>query len=102
ATLTAETHTLSLHDALPIWVLGGQPGQVVDGQQQPRRRARRLAVLGVRRPLPLVELVLQAPHEAVQALLAVGGGVDVLEDVRQVDRKSTRLNSSHLGISYAV
>src|SRR5262245_64458486 len=33
--------------------------------------------------------------------VAYGGGVRTLEDIRR-DRKSTRLNSSHLGISYAV
>src|SRR5262245_65346855 len=35
---------------------------------------------------------------AVAALAILG----VVEGVRQIDRKSTRLNSSHLGISYAV
>src|SRR5262245_65282813 len=39
--------------------------------------------------------------------LAIGGGADAIRDVladaaREQDRKSTRLNSSHLGISYAV
>src|SRR5256885_3166328 len=75
-TATTEIYTLSLHDALPIWVasavgvvLGGDAGQ---------------------HPLQL------AGFNAV--LLGVGG-----HDHREHrDRKSTRLNSSHLVISYAV
>src|ERR1039457_7602494 len=58
-TATTEIYTLSLHDALPIWL----PGDAVE-RQGARRRG----------------------HPGV-----VG-----------TDRKSTRLNSSHLVISYAV
>src|SRR3712207_8409220 len=74
-TATTEIYTLSLHDALPIWqrVLGG---------------------LGLGRP---------------RALLLAGGETQVgANDVVHVvyssraDRKSTRLNSSHANISYAV
>src|SRR3712207_7785338 len=77
-TATTEIYTLSLHDALPIYLIGG-------GEQD-------------------------APDVAV-----LGGGEDVegaydvgREDVcpgrsgRSGDRKSTRLNSSHANISYAV
>src|SRR5690606_41144175 len=35
-------------------------------------------------------------------LVAAGPGADLEEQVRVVDRKSTRLNSSHVKISYAV
>src|SRR5437899_6655164 len=38
------------------------------------------------------------PHQQHGAL----GGVALVTDIRALDRKSTRLNSSHLGISYAV
>src|SRR2546430_15729820 len=65
-TATTEIYTLSLHDALPIWV------EIVDA-------------LGRR-------LELRLSHRA--------GAVDDL--ALQVDRKSTRLNSSHSQISYAV
>src|SRR5207249_8413117 len=71
---TPETYTLSLHDALPI-------------------SARHPAAPGVRRrsvrPPPLA-------HGAV-GLLRRGGG-----QREDRDRKSTRLNSSHVSISYAV
>src|SRR6266542_6282098 len=58
-TATTEIYTLSLHDALPIFVHG-----------EPLRRV----------------------HECVFAVLAL----------ESEDRKSTRLNSSHGSISYAV
>src|ERR1035438_7327890 len=34
--------------------------------------------------------------------MAISGGSALIQNVRSIDRKSTRLNSSHLGISYAV
>src|SRR3712207_8056576 len=77
-TATTEIYTLSLHDALPI-------SAVLAGEQH------------------VLELVAQAVHE---------GGADALEVARRQeeaevgqlaeDRKSTRLNSSHANISYAV
>src|SRR3712207_9097807 len=73
---TTEIYTLSLHDALPI-------------SEQPRvlRVARKDLVAGTE-----VE-----PGERAQDALARRGGQ---RDVG--DRKSTRLNSSHVNISYAV
>src|SRR2546426_5337397 len=66
-TATTEIYTLSLHDALPIWV----------------------------------------PHWTFREQEAAGDLLDarVRRDHRiegRIDRKSTRLNSSHLVISYAV
>src|SRR5262245_65123647 len=69
ATATPEIYTLSLHDALPIWVTA----------------------------LGLLQALRQAvAHDAQGCSPALGEVAD------QIDRKSTRLNSSHLGISYAV
>src|SRR5947199_7572304 len=73
---TTEIYTLSLHDALPI--------------SQLSQELRFLSVT-------LVPLF---------ARNLAGATADALGDVderryHQVDRKSTRLNSSHLGISYA-
>src|SRR5215467_15841224 len=62
-TATTEIYTLSLHDALPIWLLDQPPYRGQGG-----RRGRRCEAHAVHEP----------------------------------DRKSTRLNSSHLVISYAV
>src|SRR2546430_6895261 len=70
---TTEIYTLSLHDALPIW-LG------LDGELDPRLEAF---------PVGRHERL----GEPFEPLLVV--------DLK-VDRKSTRLNSSHSQISYAV
>src|SRR5690606_40726674 len=72
-TAATERHTLSLHDALPIY-----PAAQSAGEALPRRH--RLA-----RPAALRRLQWRRP-----------GGF------RPEDRKSTRLNSSHVKISYAV
>src|SRR5438105_8898597 len=76
-----ETLTLSLHDALPISIATGQFGmlQRADGGFQ-------AASYFVRR---------SAGSEG-------GGSADSNGDFAGVDRKSTRLNSSHEWISYAV
>src|ERR1035441_1394715 len=77
-------------------VLGGRRSR---GAPQPRARRSRGDYGGpaVRTVGGLLEVghtrVLPDPHNP----LLVGGGV-----LRHLDRKSTRLNSSHLGISYAV
>src|SRR5258705_6464160 len=75
-TATTEIYTLSLHDALPICQAAACAG-LVD-----RRGAR--GRCAERRP------VRQENAELVAAVSV------------RLDRKSTRLNSSHLGISYAV
>src|SRR5437899_9345157 len=77
-TPTPEIYTLSLHDALPISMparpaAAGRARRSVVGE--PAAAARASARSGLRAG---------APHRAAR------------------DRKSTRLNSSHLGISYAV
>src|SRR5438477_13173767 len=69
-----EIYTLSLHDALPIL---GRPQRVV----------------------------LDDPFQPVKALHHAQGCNDLagrLPQVAGIDRKSTRLNSSHMSISYAV
>src|SRR3712207_7539202 len=82
-TATTEIYTLSLHDALPIWVQrgvhrgvdGGHVGEGLDVQLGTGVAAHR-------------------DH--------AGPGGDVLVGQVLPDRKSTRLNSSHANISYAV
>src|SRR3712207_7409036 len=74
-TATAEIYTLSLHDALPIC------GDLTGLEFAPAHRANRIRHL----------------------LEEAGSGLDA--DTMQrvhIDRKSTRLNSSHANISYAV
>src|SRR3712207_7471123 len=71
-TATTEIYTLSLHDALPIFV---EPGEVT--------KRREVVLRNLEHPLHRLD-----------------GALDVREPI--LDRKSTRLNSSHANISYAV
>src|SRR2546422_6530779 len=75
-TATTEIYTLSLHDALPIYV--------------------RRCGLG-RKPLRTLRM-----PQALSALFAVVLAMQGPAPLRKRDRKSTRLNSSHGYISYAV
>src|SRR3712207_7147221 len=87
-TATTEIYTLSLHDALPIWpVLHDIPG---------RGHRNDLDPLGS----PIVRLADRLRHHT---RLGEGkrGGTGADAD-GLLDRKSTRLNSSHANISYAV
>src|SRR5690625_6669463 len=84
-------YTLSLHDALPI-SLGGTQGQATDIEIHAKR---------------IIKM-----REKINEILAERSGqpIDVIEaDTDRdnfmsapEDRKSTRLNSSHVAISYAV
>src|SRR3989442_8950869 len=80
-TATTEIYTLSLHDALPILKLA-------------------LALLAVFGLLDSIAYAAEAP------LIRFGRGFAAEEQVwlmsARPDRKSTRLNSSHVRISYAV
>src|SRR5258705_4516349 len=75
-TATTEIYPLSLHDALPISQL-----------TKPLLDLRRVGGLGRQE-----EIAFEIGHRLR----------DQGEPVADLDRKSTRLNSSHLGISYAV
>src|SRR3712207_7029529 len=74
-TATTEIYTLSLHDALPIFRFraAGLTSSRTAPRQRGHRRSRKNSVRS-------------APHSSA----------------RTPDRKSTRLNSSHANISYAV
>src|SRR3712207_7169864 len=79
-TATTEIYTLSLHDALPIsdHAPGLAPADGVEGAPELGRDPR----------------VRRVPEHA---------GAPAAADLpRHLDRKSTRLNSSHANISYAV
>src|SRR3712207_9299682 len=84
-TATTEIYTLSLHDALPIFTerKRAQEEQAarIAAEQANRAKDEFLAMLGheLRNPLAPIVTALQL-----------------------IDRKSTRLNSSHANISYAV
>src|SRR5947209_12411876 len=74
-TATTEIYTLSLHDALPICNAAGKP----------------LSMCGEMAASPIEAMVLIALGFRTLSLAATA-----------IDRKSTRLNSSHANISYAV
>src|SRR5256885_13278532 len=78
-TATTEIYTLSLHDALPI-------------------SGRREVLLCPARVAKREHAVLQQPGHG----LGQRHGHERADGLRRLDRKSTRLNSSHLVISYAV
>src|SRR5256885_15163077 len=75
-TATTEIYTLSLHDALPICALAGLAATPLQAQEPQRGGT-------------LIVGSTQVPRHLNGA-------------VQSGDRKSTRLNSSHLVISYAV
>src|SRR3712207_7910883 len=86
-TATTEIYTLSLHDALPIYLKLGKDQTA----SQPA------SSFGPSDTIYAVATVSNAP-----GAVKVKGRL-VIEDVEgQQDRKSTRLNSSHANISYAV
>src|SRR5205814_10502386 len=91
---TSELYTLSLHDALPIWIdpalLEYAGGNTFSGRVFP------IPPKGYNRVLIAYEELLPVASAKVQYRFP-------LPDCKLAeDRKSTRLNSSHLGISYAV
>src|SRR5204862_6728007 len=94
-------YTLSLHDALPIWRAPSFRGCAVS----PSRRSRRVRGRFVTMPyfLSIAPPGRKGPRDAVGRMslhYLVGPRIMVGGDL--VDRKSTRLNSSHVEISYAV
>src|SRR5439155_27180963 len=94
-TATSGTYTLSLHDALPIWLplprsvpYPGDPRGILRLAPPPQRRRAPHPPPRPRRSLSRPRLAQARPLER--------------ERLRRGDRKSTRLNSSHVAISYAV
>src|SRR5438445_6558389 len=81
-TAPPEIYTLSLHDALPIF--RASPSSTNNGVDVHRKRGvgAWMVAIGTSSPFP-------------------ARGVSPSRDIR-IDRKSTRLNSSHANISYAV
>src|SRR5262245_64808167 len=85
---TTDIYTLSLHDALPIF---REKVRKLWGKLRPEKRHEIPDLTG------FTGYVLR--HTYATGALARGLSGQV---VASLDRKSTRLNSSHLGISYAV
>src|SRR5690242_20950403 len=93
ATATTEIYTLSLHDALPI-----SAGEVFLPKAKALLRAAAQAAAETK-----------AAAQPSKVTIGYTPGIIITPAVRQLrrqhpdaDRKSTRLNSSHMSISYAV
>src|SRR5205814_8301301 len=99
---TPETYTLSLHDALPIW-------SVQDGTKVLTENLKRLDLNRASGNLELTYIIrLFREFESglrrflrAKKLKIPRTATRLIDRVAARDRKSTRLNSSHLGISYA-
>src|SRR3712207_7627599 len=85
-TATTEIYTLSLHDALPISLVPSSS-----------RRALTLGEPDNLTPIGFCRLYHYLKGSRLPSGMAQGNG-----EQRPRDRKSTRLNSSHANISYAV
>src|SRR5689334_24502395 len=85
---TTEIYTLSLHDALPIWLLFDHQNLIALGNQLAGEVEADFAAAD--------DDDIHNAHPSAQQR--------VFQQLRpdKVDRKSTRLNSSHSSISYAV
>src|SRR5438445_7218804 len=89
-----EIYTLSLHDALPIFtreIIRELRQRAHDAGARLRGRCRDI----------IEERERIVPHRIV-AVVGCGAGQAIDTLIDDVDRKSTRLNSSHANISYAV
>src|SRR5437870_9726766 len=83
---TAENYTLSLHDALPISVARRKGGNEMDGLK-----------------MSLCPSCVYCPEVAIEGdEVRIGEAGNLVALDGDLDRKSTRLNSSHVAISYAV
>src|SRR5207253_10718728 len=100
STACPAIYTLSLHDALPIFGDGDDTDLVAEGAG------------GVVDRISAAEGAVAADHEELAdvvgaeihhyALEVFIGGDGARGSEEDLDRKSTRLNSSHVAISYAV
>src|SRR5205814_10413100 len=95
-----ESHTLSLHDALPIFTVVC----VRSERREPGRQRQVFVNNRFQSPCFSSDRSAARKHTAVNATKAADSTTirRVSPDPSVADRKSTRLNSSHLGISYAV
>src|SRR5690606_41957371 len=95
---TLETDTPSLHDALPIWFTREETTQLLNQVMKLDLSAPEIAALDDRTEgwiagLQLAALSIKDHQDRSEFISAFTGSQD---------RKSTRLNSSHVKISYAV
>src|SRR5207248_3787250 len=87
---TTELYTLSLHDALPILTITQQHFARRGNASARLRRTRKNA------------MTLPGERFVTGDIFHAGMQIAIASTVQERDRKSTRLNSSHRTISYAV
>src|SRR5207253_9587440 len=94
-----KIYTLSLHDALPISIKQKKPtASPVISVYAVRRSDSQWALLTINKhPKRAARLALEFKFAGAQQPVRFVGQVEAIQD-----RKSTRLNSSHVAISYAV
>src|SRR5207249_6416158 len=88
--------TLSLHDALPIWLCFGSMSRRSISAEISSRKLRRWLM---KMTTASIDVATTFAESSPQYMLTKSGGN---VDTGGGDRKSTRLNSSHVSISYAV
>src|SRR5690606_40665109 len=101
-TPTTKLHTLSLHDALPIYYQTDYPKRFADAQSPYFVHNGKQLLLstynGSEGKLSILPLINPGLANIDQAKVKTFEGFGKI----LLDRKSTRLNSSHVKISYAV
>src|SRR5436190_776495 len=99
---STRIYTLSVHDALPILKKGSR-AEIADvgGEGYSSELIRRLMEMGFLKGSTL-EVLHEAPFSGDPIAVRVRGSIIALRRNEAKDRKSTRLNSSHTVISYAV
>src|SRR5690606_41011266 len=98
---TPMLSTLSLHDALPIFIDDGKGMSMTDARMSFERHA----TSKIRASADLFAIRTFGFRGEALASIAAVAQVDMktrTTEVLMADRKSTRLNSSHVKISYAV
>src|SRR5690606_39544895 len=95
-----DTYTLSLHDALPIYLAHVPIPKMIRRQPQVRGR-HQLQHFGEHEALQRSAERSAIRLDPVDGQSSRAGQQAGIEEM-QLDRKSTRLNSSHVKISYAV
>src|SRR5690606_41393446 len=101
APMSSEICTLSLHDALPILRMGGLVEQQVSDALESFLQADSALAQQVQQVEQEVDDLEKHIDEECARVLALRQPAAI--DLRTIiDRKSTRLNSSHVKISYAV
>src|SRR5256886_7998013 len=93
-----EIYTLPLHDALPIWALAAG---VPMGRFARAALPGQAVAFGTSSSLAALPALIDGAERVLRLPPAVAGFVLPLA-ASTLDRKSTRLNSSHSQISYAV